>query len=66
MPLARFGVSLDENLLKALDNFVVENNLPNRSQAIRYLVEKSLAEKKMALQSNCGRRSGNVYDHITR
>ena len=46
MSLARFGVSLDEELLKALDSFVIENNLPNRSQAIRHLVEKNLAEKK--------------------
>ena len=46
MPLARFGVSLDEDLLKALDKFVVENGLPNRSQAIRHLVEKNLIEKK--------------------
>jgi CopG family transcriptional regulator, nickel-responsive regulator len=36
MSLARFGVSLDEDLLKALDSFVIENNLPNRSQAIRH------------------------------
>lgn len=41
MALARFGVSLDKDLLKALDNFVIENNLPNRSQAIRHLVEKT-------------------------
>ena len=46
MSLARFGVSLDENLLKALDAFVIENGLPNRSQAIRHLVEKNLVEKK--------------------
>jgi CopG family nickel-responsive transcriptional regulator len=46
MPLARFGVSLDEELLKALDSFVIENSLPNRSQAIRHLVEKNLVEKK--------------------
>lgn len=46
MPLARFGVSLDEDILKALDEFVIENKLPNRSQAIRHLVEKNLVEKK--------------------
>ena len=46
MSLARFGVSLDEDLLKALDTFVIENGLPNRSQAIRHLVEKNLVEKK--------------------
>lgn len=46
MSLARFGVSLDEDILKALDEFVIENKLPNRSQAIRHLVEKNLVEKK--------------------
>lgn len=46
MPLTRFGVSLDEDLLKALDGYVVENNFPNRSQAIRHLVEKNIVEKK--------------------
>jgi CopG family nickel-responsive transcriptional regulator len=46
MALSRFGVSLDEDLLKALDGFVIENSLPNRSQAIRHLVEKNLVEKK--------------------
>jgi CopG family nickel-responsive transcriptional regulator len=46
MSLARFGVSLEKELLRALDDFVVESNLPNRSQAIRHLVERNLAEKK--------------------
>ena len=46
MALARFGVSLDEELLKALDDYVIENSLPNRSQAIRHLVEQNLVEKK--------------------
>jgi CopG family transcriptional regulator, nickel-responsive regulator len=51
MALARFGVSLDKDLLIALDNFVIDNGLPNRSQAIRHLVEKNLVEKKW----NCNR-----------
>jgi CopG family nickel-responsive transcriptional regulator len=46
MPVSRFGVSLDEELLKALDGYVQENNFANRSQAIRFLVEKNLVEKK--------------------
>lgn len=63
MALARFGVSLDEELLKALDDFVVENSLPNRSQAIRHLVEEYLAEKKW----NCNHIVAGavilLYDH---
>jgi CopG family nickel-responsive transcriptional regulator len=46
MSLARFGVSLDEEILRSLDEFVIENKLPNRSRAIRHLVEKNLVEKK--------------------
>ncbi|MDP4227432.1 MAG: nickel-responsive transcriptional regulator NikR [Bacteroidota bacterium] len=46
MAISRFGVSLEENLLTALDNFVKENKFANRSQALRYLIEKNLVEKK--------------------
>jgi len=46
MSVTRFGVSLEEELLTALDQYVTENNFANRSQAIRYLVEKNLVEKK--------------------
>jgi CopG family transcriptional regulator, nickel-responsive regulator len=46
MPVSRFGVSLEEELLTALDQYVTENNFSNRSQAIRYLIEKNLVEHK--------------------
>lgn len=46
MTVSRFGVSLEEELLVALDQYVTENNFSNRSQAIRYLVEKNLVEQK--------------------
>ena len=46
MPVSRFGVSLEEELLEALDGYVSENQFSNRSQAIRYLIEKNLVEKK--------------------
>lgn len=46
MTVSRFGVSLDEELLSALDEFVESNQFSNRSQAIRYLIEKNLAEEK--------------------
>ena len=46
MGLKRFGVSLDESLLESLDLFVVYNGFTNRSQAIRFLVEKNIAETK--------------------
>lgn len=46
MPLKRFGVSLEDNLLESLDKYVSTNGFTNRSQAIRFLVEKNIAEEK--------------------
>ena len=46
MTVTRFGVSLDEELLKALDKYVADNLFANRSQAIRHLIEKNLVEQK--------------------
>lgn len=46
MSLKRFGVSLEEELLESLDQFVDNNGFANRSQAIRFLVEKNVAESK--------------------
>lgn len=46
MALKRFGVSLEDNLLESLDRYVNENGFANRSQAIRFLIEKNVAEKK--------------------
>ena len=46
MSVTRFGVSFEEELLKALDEVVVDNQFSNRSQAIRHLIEKNLAEHK--------------------
>lgn len=46
MPVSRFGVSLEKEMLEALDNYAKENQFTNRSQAIRQLVSKNLVEKK--------------------
>ena len=46
MTVTRFSVSLEQELLEALDNYVHENKYPNRSQALRALIEKNLIEKK--------------------
>jgi CopG family nickel-responsive transcriptional regulator len=63
MSIARFGVSLEEDILKALDEFVIENKLPNRSQAIRHLVEKNLVEKKWQCNQIVAGAVVLVYDH---
>jgi CopG family nickel-responsive transcriptional regulator len=46
MTVSRFGISMEQELLEALDEFVVQNNFSNRSQAIRHLVNKNLVEHK--------------------
>jgi len=46
MSLKRFGVSLEDELLDTLDKYVSENSFANRSQAIRFLIEKNVAEQK--------------------
>lgn len=46
MALKRFGVSLEEELLDDLDKYVSDNGFANRSQAIRFLIEKNVAEQK--------------------
>ena len=46
MTVKRFGVSLEEDLLESLDTYVLTNGFSNRSQAIRFLIEKNIAEQK--------------------
>ncbi len=63
MSLARFGVSLDEDILKALDSFVIDNSFPNRSQAIKHLIQKYLAEKKWECNNIVAGAVVMLYDH---
>lgn len=46
MSVKRFGVSLDENIMDKLDGFVKEHHFPNRSQAIRHLINNNLIHTK--------------------
>ncbi len=46
MSITRFGVSLDQEILEALDEYVADNHFANRSRAIRHLIEKNLVEEK--------------------
>ena len=66
MAVTRFGVSLESELLEALDNYVVENNFPNRSQAIRQLIERNLVEKKWQCNNLVAGAITIVYDHHRR
>lgn len=66
MTVVRFGVSLEQDLLNALDKFVVENHFANRSQAIRQLINNNLVEKKWETNAVVAGAISLVYDHHKR
>ncbi|MBQ4567604.1 MAG: nickel-responsive transcriptional regulator NikR [Desulfovibrio sp.] len=62
--LVRFGVSLDEDLLKPFDSLCERKDYPTRSEAIRDLIRKALVED--AWEDSDGQGAGTltlVYDH---
>ncbi|PZU90096.1 MAG: nickel-responsive transcriptional regulator NikR [Chryseobacterium sp.] len=63
MPQVRFGVSLDEDVLKTLDDFVIKNNFPNRSQGIRHLVETANVEENWKNNDIVSGAIVLLYDH---
>ncbi|MFO7657455.1 MAG: nickel-responsive transcriptional regulator NikR [Bacteroidales bacterium] len=63
MSVIRFGVSLEIEILEKLDEYIVDNKLPNRSQAIRHLVEKNQVEKKWKCNKLVAGAIVIVYDH---
>jgi len=62
----RFGVSLEEDLLKELDNFVKTHAFPNRSQAVRFLVRNNVVEQKWQHNKDVAGCVVLVYDHHKR
>ena len=63
MAVKRFGVSLEEDSLIKLDNFVEDNQFPNRSQAIRFLIENSYIEHKWQCNNEVAGAIVLLYDH---
>ena len=66
MAVTRFGVSLEEDLLKQLDDLVVRNQFPNRSRAIGFLIGKNLVEEKWEDNREVAGAIVLVYDHHKR
>jgi len=66
MKIRRFGVSLEESLLKELDALVKKRMLPNRSQAIRSLIRKNLVQEKWEGNENVSGCIVLIYDHHKR
>jgi CopG family nickel-responsive transcriptional regulator len=66
MGVTRFGVSLEKEIMDQLDAFVLDNNYPNRSQAIRHLIEKYTVENKWQCDHEVAGAIVIVYDHHKR
>ncbi len=66
MSVVRFGVSFEKDVLDALDEYVLENQFSNRSQALRQLVNKHIVEKKWQCNNQVAGALTLVYDHHKR
>ena len=64
--MKRFGVSLEDDLLTDLDRLVEKHKLPNRSQAIRFLVRKNLLQDKWKDNKPVAGCIVLIYDHHRR
>jgi len=63
MPVTRFSISLEKELLEELDLYANENNFANRSQAFRHLIEKNIVEKKWQCNNVVAGAIVMIYDH---
>jgi CopG family nickel-responsive transcriptional regulator len=63
MTVKRFGVSLEEDLLVRLDQIVIEQRFPNRSRALRFLIQNYKSEKGIADNEQVTGAVVLVYDH---
>jgi CopG family nickel-responsive transcriptional regulator len=66
MAVERIGVSLEKGILDALDRYVKKNKFPNRSRAIRSLVEKGIVEEKWNSDDIVAGAVILLYDHHKR
>jgi CopG family transcriptional regulator, nickel-responsive regulator len=63
MSVIRFGVSLEQDILETLDSYIIDNNISNRSQAIRHLINNNMVEKKWQCNHIVAGSIIIVYDH---
>ena len=66
MSVKRFGVSLEEELLNRLDGLVADNQFPNRSQAIRFLINTKMIEQQWEEDQEVAGALVLIYDHHKR
>ena len=63
MAVVRFGVSLEKNLLDALDTYASDNHFANRSQAIRNLINNHLVTQKWQCDNLVAGSITLMYNH---
>ncbi|SHM44767.1 transcriptional regulator, CopG family [Chitinophaga jiangningensis] len=66
MKVVRFGVSVEKNVLELLDNYMEDNQFPNRSQAIRHLIQRIEVEKQWQSDEVVGGSITLLFDHHKR
>lgn len=66
MAIVRFGVSLEKELLEALDSYVEQNSFANRSQAIRHIVNDHITDTKWQCNNLVAGSITLVFDHHKR
>lgn len=62
MTVSRFGISVEQDLLDDLDNYVKENQFANRSQAIRQLISRNVVERKWQCNNKVAGAITLMYD----
>jgi CopG family nickel-responsive transcriptional regulator len=63
MQIKRFGVSLEDEILAKLDKLVNSKKFPNRSQALRFLINNYGIEEKWEKNQEVAGAIVLVYDH---
>ncbi len=66
MKIKRFGVSLEESVLKELDSLAQHRKFPNRSQAIRQLIKDAREQEQMDKNAEVAGALVLIYDHHKR
>ncbi|MGB9677336.1 MAG: nickel-responsive transcriptional regulator NikR [Candidatus Ratteibacteria bacterium] len=64
--LRRFGVSMEENLLKKFDNFIKKQKYKNRSEAIRDIIREKFVVEEWEKGENVAGCIVIVYEHDVR
>lgn len=64
--LVRFGVSIEDNLIKKFDTLIGKKNYSNRSEAIRDMIRKNMVDEEWEKGGEVACGIVMVYDHHQR